>query len=73
MDTLIEKTLDIDMGTDRKRSLFSELLTMVMDEEERSYIASMVNTLTNLIEMLIISFFSAMTESYLVKFFSDNR
>lgn len=73
MDTLIEKTLDIDMGTDRKRSLFSELLTMVMDEEERSYIASMVNTLTNLIEMLIISFFSAMTESYSVTFFSDNR
>ena len=73
MDTLIEKTLDIDMGTDRKRSLFSELFTMVMDEEERSYIASMVNTLTNLIEMLIISFFSAMTESYSVTFFSDNR
>lgn len=73
MDTLIETTLDIDMGTDRKRSLFSELLTMVMDEEERSYIASMVNTLTNLIEMLIISFFSAMTESYSVTFFSDNR
>ncbi|MGF2054932.1 hypothetical protein [Vagococcus fluvialis] len=73
MDTLIETTLDIDMGTDRKRSLFSELLTMVMDEEERSYIASMVNTLTNLIEMLIISFFSAMAESYLVTFFSDNR
>ena len=73
MDTLIEKTLDIDMETDRKRSLFSELLTMVMDEEERSYIASMVNTLNNLIEMLIISFFSAMTESYLVTFFRDNR
>ncbi|MBO0443336.1 hypothetical protein ACODG4_10300 [Vagococcus fluvialis] len=40
VDTLIETTLDIDMGTDKKRSLFSELFTMVMDEEERSYIAS---------------------------------
>ncbi|OTP31213.1 hypothetical protein A5798_001235 [Enterococcus sp. 6C8_DIV0013] len=38
VDTLIETTLD--MGTDKKRSLFSELFTMVMDEEERSYIAS---------------------------------
>lgn len=40
VDTLIESTLDIDMGTDRKSSLFGELFTMVMDEEERSYIAS---------------------------------
>lgn len=40
VDTLIETTLDIDMGTDKKRSLFGELFTMVMDEEERSYIAS---------------------------------
>ncbi|HCM88591.1 MULTISPECIES: hypothetical protein [Vagococcus] len=40
VDTLIETTLDIDMGTDNKNSIFSELFTMVMDQEERSYIAS---------------------------------
>ena len=40
VDTLIETTLDIDMGTDNEKSIFGELFTMVMDEEERSYIAS---------------------------------
>lgn len=40
VDTLIETTLDIDMGTDRKPSIFGELFKMAMDEEERSYIAS---------------------------------
>lgn len=40
VDTLIEATLDIDMGTNVKDSLFSELFSLVMDEEERSYIAS---------------------------------
>ena len=40
VDTLIESVTGLDMGTDKKGSLFGELFTMVMDEEERSYIAS---------------------------------
>lgn len=47
VDTLIETTLDIDMGTDNKKSIFGELFTMVMDEEERSYIASIGKYETN--------------------------
>ncbi|MEG0731640.1 MAG: hypothetical protein RR470_04545, partial [Vagococcus sp.] len=33
VDKLIETTLDIDMGTDRKPSIFGELFKMAMDEE----------------------------------------
>lgn len=40
VNTLIETTLDIDMGTDKKPSIFGELFKIAMDEEERSYIAA---------------------------------
>lgn len=40
VDALIETTFDIDMGTNRKPNLFGELFKLAMDEEERSYIAS---------------------------------
>lgn len=40
VDSLLESVTGLDMGTDKKRSIFSELFTMVLDEEERSYIAS---------------------------------
>lgn len=40
VNTLIETTLDIDMGTNKKPSIFGELFKIAMDEEERSYIAA---------------------------------
>lgn len=40
VDALIESVFDIDMSSNIKDSIFSELFKLVMDEEERSYIAS---------------------------------
>lgn len=40
VDTLIEVTLDIDMSTNPKDSLFSELVSHLLNEEERDYLVS---------------------------------
>ena len=40
VDSLIEATFDINMSTDVKSGIFTEIVKMIMDEEERTYIAS---------------------------------